>query len=386
MVTSRNSGTSYRNRVEIQNGCLALGHANLFIPSTLNGSCLDNSGGINREVLENNLNSAIDVYISRVDGAPCASTSIHLYKGPKSDIYRRETELFKKFSKGSKEVKEQLRKCDAELYAKFERVWKVRDMHLVKTYPLKYIFLLRCCYKNDCTHPVCAKGKSSEVRTWYPNGPPLSYIPIPTPDPNRPYGRDDCSDCKGKCSGHYMKPSQLWEHVSRRGNVAEAMPPSEVIRMTYQQYKDIPPKDIVEKTAEKVLLPLEEVEMWFEHVKTTAENCARGAKRAAETRRANAQRNKQSSSKGDKRKSKNKCNKTRKEARIDVLEASCNEECTCKDCGMFEPPDSYVDESGEITWIQCNGCESWFHMDCLGLSGEVDASDTWICYNCNEQW
>ena len=124
------------------------------------------------------------------------------------------------------------------------------------------------------------KEKSTEVRTWFPNGPPLSYVPIPTPDPNRPYGREDCSECKGKCSGHYMKPSQQWEHVSRGGNVAEATPPSDVIRMTYQQYKDIPPKDIVEHTAEKVLLPLEEVEMWFEHVKTTAENRVRGAKKA----------------------------------------------------------------------------------------------------------
>ena len=40
LVSSRNSGASFRNRVELQNGCLALGHTNLFIPSTLNGSCL----------------------------------------------------------------------------------------------------------------------------------------------------------------------------------------------------------------------------------------------------------------------------------------------------------------------------------------------------------
>lgn len=39
LVTARNSGTSYLNRVELQNGCLALAHTNLFIPSTLSGSC-----------------------------------------------------------------------------------------------------------------------------------------------------------------------------------------------------------------------------------------------------------------------------------------------------------------------------------------------------------
>lgn len=81
LVSSRNSGASFRNRVELQNGCLALGHANLFIPSTLNGSCLTSSGGVDQNMLRKNLESAIDVYISRVDGAPCASTEIIFTKG-----------------------------------------------------------------------------------------------------------------------------------------------------------------------------------------------------------------------------------------------------------------------------------------------------------------
>ena len=37
LVTSRSSGSSYLNRVELQNGCLSLGHSNTFIPSTLEG-------------------------------------------------------------------------------------------------------------------------------------------------------------------------------------------------------------------------------------------------------------------------------------------------------------------------------------------------------------
>ncbi len=45
LVSTRNSGASYLNRVELQTGCLALGHANLFIPSTLGGSCLDSKTG-----------------------------------------------------------------------------------------------------------------------------------------------------------------------------------------------------------------------------------------------------------------------------------------------------------------------------------------------------
>ena len=89
MVTTRSSGSSYKNRVELQNGCLALGHANLFIPSTLNGSCMV-SGQVDDDLLCKNLDSAIDVYISRVDQAPCARTVIHLMKGAKSDSVQKE--------------------------------------------------------------------------------------------------------------------------------------------------------------------------------------------------------------------------------------------------------------------------------------------------------
>ncbi len=38
LLSTRCSGSSYLNRVELQNGCLSLGHANTFIPSTLGGS------------------------------------------------------------------------------------------------------------------------------------------------------------------------------------------------------------------------------------------------------------------------------------------------------------------------------------------------------------
>lgn len=219
MVTSRNSGASYRNRVELQNGCLALVHANVFIPSTLNGNCVDGSGETNMNILENNLNSAIDVYIDRVDGAPCASTGVHLYKGPKSDTYQKENEHFKVFIKGNKAAKEKLKKTPPELFAKFERVWGIRKMHLETTYPLKYIFLLRCCYKDGCDHPVCLKGRPIEESTWYPNGPPVSYIPIPTPDPNRPFGGENCNEYK-ECSGHLHEARRtLGICLQRRKNV-----------------------------------------------------------------------------------------------------------------------------------------------------------------------
>ena len=56
LVTTR-SGSSYLNRVELQNGCLSLGHANTFIPSTIGGSCMDEATGkLDTEKVKRNLN------------------------------------------------------------------------------------------------------------------------------------------------------------------------------------------------------------------------------------------------------------------------------------------------------------------------------------------
>ena len=41
IATIISARSSHLNRVELQNGCLSLGHAKLFIPSTIGGSCTD---------------------------------------------------------------------------------------------------------------------------------------------------------------------------------------------------------------------------------------------------------------------------------------------------------------------------------------------------------
>ena len=60
LVTSRSSGSIYLNRVELQNGCLALAHSNLFIPSTLGGSCFS-EGKVDINEYERNMDLATDV-------------------------------------------------------------------------------------------------------------------------------------------------------------------------------------------------------------------------------------------------------------------------------------------------------------------------------------
>ena len=111
---TRSSGSSYRNRVELQNGCFALGHANLFIPSTLNGSCIVN-GIVNDEMLCKNLETAIDVYISRVDLSPCAGTPIHFWKGAKNVKYQEKRTVVNTFLKGTKKEKAELKNENTDL-------------------------------------------------------------------------------------------------------------------------------------------------------------------------------------------------------------------------------------------------------------------------------
>lgn len=66
------------------------------------------------------MQSCIDVYISRVDGAPCASTQIHLFKGAESATERSESEMLKIFLKGSKKKQGELKVNYPEMYQKFE--------------------------------------------------------------------------------------------------------------------------------------------------------------------------------------------------------------------------------------------------------------------------
>ena len=111
LVTTCSSGSSYLNRVELQNGCLSLGHANTFIPSTLAGNSTDpDAGAVNEDVLKESLNLAIAAYINRVNGCPCGDTTIQLYRGanPDTSEHIQERTYLLMFLKGSRAAKDKL--------------------------------------------------------------------------------------------------------------------------------------------------------------------------------------------------------------------------------------------------------------------------------------
>ncbi len=353
LISTRNSGSSYRNRVELQNGCLTLAHANVFIPSTLHGSCMID-GEVNDEILFRNLHAAIDAYISRVDQAPCAGTGIHLWKGANSAAYQEERTAVNIFLKGKKEEKELLQKEKPAMFCYIKMIWDLRGRHMTSNLPSQYLFFLQCCYDKDCVHPVCKTGVQNP-NTWYPDGPLTTFLPMTTPDPTRPYGNEQCKECTGFCSGHYMKPQQLLDHVNKGGKISGAMPPSLVILEAFKKNKGVPDEAIVQELSKQVLLPVDEVIMWLNHLKTVKNNRIKGAKKAAATR---------------------------KRKKIDHIDkdTETNHEEVCHACRLDEPPPNDGELAIEtVLWIGCETCSRWFHTLCVNIE---TLPDEWHCPDC----
>jgi len=126
---------------------------------------------------------------------------------------------------------------------------------MVCNLPTQYVFLLVCCYKPTCLHLLCQKGKPLSVPTWYPNGPPVTTLPLPIPDPDRPWGNANCPQCKGFCAGHYKPPVAV--DVTDPSIIRTlAKPPSALLKDLFNRLKGKPVTDDFLKSATKqVLLP-----------------------------------------------------------------------------------------------------------------------------------
>ena len=139
--------------------------------------------------------------------------------------------------------------------------------------------LKQTAYHNS--HPICKSQNLTNYPTWYSGGPLVSYIPLPIPDPSRPWGRTNCDECKRLCYGHFLKPSEALKSTL----TPMASPPSTAIKEKLTVY---PPPDhelVCNEVAKHVLLSSDQTWMWFEHLHTVRENWKRGVARAAATKR-----------------------------------------------------------------------------------------------------
>jgi hypothetical protein len=153
LVTSRYSGGSNLNRVELQNRCESKARAGLFIPSTLNGSNLGvSSGEVHNDQLRRNMLDAVDVYMSRVGGTPCGDTTIKLFPGNENKGYQDLGEKFCIVLKGNKGQKQKLKEEFPNEFAYIQKLLQIQKNHINRTIPCHYIFHLVCCYKKECSH------------------------------------------------------------------------------------------------------------------------------------------------------------------------------------------------------------------------------------------
>ena len=345
MVSARYSGGSYLNKVELQNGCLAIGHSNLFVPSTIHGSNMDADGKLCHDMLKKNLNAATDVYINTVNGAPCFGTQIHLVKGATdnvSDMYQERRPRLLTFLRGSKKEIKRLQQSHPDDYSYFSKIWKVRERHMVVELPTNYLFMLLPCYQAECSHPQCQKGKPAIEAKWYPGGPPLSFLPLPIKDLKQPWG-GSCDKCTGVCSGHYLKPEEHINWIREYGTDAcEKVPPRAKIEQFVKTGDKVVQEDI-DELSKLNLLSREDTEICVEHFVSIFER----RKRNNEKRRKNKQRADSETEKQD------------------VY-------CICR-----------KEEEGLM--IQCDGCEEWFHSICVYVTQEeADEMEEYICALCLE--
>ena len=68
--------------------------------------------------------------------------------------------------------------------------------------PSQYAFLLVCCFEQDCSHPLCKQGAQNNP-CWYSGGPPVTHLPLPCVNLERPWGNESCQTCESSCGGHY---------------------------------------------------------------------------------------------------------------------------------------------------------------------------------------
>ena len=166
--------------------------------------------------------------MNRVNGCPCGEGIIKLYEGANSTTHQELRGKVIQFLKGTKQQKN-LQQQHPEAYSYIEGVWVIRNAHMTRDVPLQYLFHLVFCFKPSCSHPLCKAG-SQELPQWFTSGPCVSYLPLPVPDPGRPWDSKDCSTCNGPCSGHFMEPE-----VAMLSPVEPMrQPPSTVIREVFK--------------------------------------------------------------------------------------------------------------------------------------------------------
>ena len=121
----------------------------------------------------------------------------------------------------------------------------------------------------------------SLVPKWFPDSPSFSFFPYPVIDNERPWGQQ-CKDCGGKCSGHYVTNIDVLMQLHQSAKTIRALPPSVIIEEACKKNRHRPPS--LQLLASKCCLSEEQVQMCWDHLQQNALNRARGVEKAKATR------------------------------------------------------------------------------------------------------
>lgn len=147
------------------------------------------------------------------------------------------------------------------------------------------VIMLTCCFQPQCSHHLCQKGKPATLPTWYSGGPPITHLPLPIVDVERPWGNPSCPKCDGVCAAHYRV--EMIEITDQSALHSSACPPSSILKDEFSTLKKYPPSDdFIQQIARKVLLTPDDTRIWLDHLHTILLNRKRGALKAAATRKA----------------------------------------------------------------------------------------------------
>ena len=155
---------------------------------------------------------------------------------------------------------------------------------MVTGLPPQYIFMLLCCYKPDCPHPVCQQGKPLAPLMWYPGGPSITKLPLPRVDPDRLWG-GECQSCTGTCYGHYVSDLVDVTCTDKTALSLTSPPPSSILKKEFSRAQGrIDSEEFIRDAAKQSLLAPSDTKIWIQHLNTVLRNRKRGAAKAAATR------------------------------------------------------------------------------------------------------
>ena len=127
---------------------------------------------------------------------------------------------------------------------------------------------------------LCA-GRPEKEHLWFKDGPPLLYLPLPIPDPERPWG-NPCTTCTGPCVGHYLSPEKNWEVVKANRSEKEkpVQPPRQILGDFCKKSSGFSKEDVYH-FARKCLLSKEDVVMWLTNIQAMKSHSKKKEKKRA---------------------------------------------------------------------------------------------------------